>query len=119
MSSLYRMCSLLTSVPPRYRYLYAAAASVVRVCVCVCFCVCMCACACVATHLQVSVYATSDTPPGERVYDKTTLIKPNHNPSPKKKKAFACAFAVDNPRQGGKSSRIPTPPKPQTLNPKP
>ena len=98
------MCSLLTSVPPRYRYLYAAAASVVRVCVCVCFCVCMCA---------------SDTPPGERVDDKTTLIKPNHNPSPKKKKAFACAFAVDNPRQGGKSSRIPTPPKPQTLNPKP
>jgi hypothetical protein len=64
----------------------------------------------------------SDTPQGERVcHDnkKSTLKKAQSQSLNSKKYAFACAFLVDNPRQGGKRDQIPTPPKPQTLNAKP
>jgi hypothetical protein len=73
MGSLYRMCSLSSSVPPRYRYLYAAAA------VLVCVCLCVCTFACVVTHLQVSLYVTNQK-------NKHTKKSPTSNPQLKKKR---------------------------------
>jgi hypothetical protein len=101
------MCSLLSSVPPG---------------VDICTLLLLLLCACVCVRVYVCARACSDTPPGERVChdkskEKNTLKKVQPQSLNYKKKAFACAFLVDIPRQGEKTLefRRHLNPKPQTL----